>query len=340
MFFFRIVLCTATLSLACGVLPAFADTLFDNQVKKWELRAAKGDRRALYKLGRAYWEGRAVKKDVQKSIKYLVLAANQRYSKAAYRLGTIYSTKSSEYKSDRQAYRWFERAAKQGHGMSQYRLGLMLYEGKGIEKNYASALTWATRAKKQNVLGASALVTRILEARQVKLTQVKIEKNNKKKKTVAKKNLKRSPTPKVAQKKATLYKTQQVLSRAFWKSDGKPTHLMPSLLSACEKNSRRIRCITKDLTMKRDDFTAEYEVISILTNFSNKGTFNIRYRLNFRSVKPEISESIDEEDELPKIGLQKTTNKMRCQILDRQRIKCYTDEFQVVRFHQHILSKK
>ena len=95
----------------------------EEQFKKLEKAAAKGDANAQYELGHAYYLGDRVDKDHWKAVKWYQKAAEQGHIVAQCQLGYIYANDFhlTDYKK---SAGWYRVAAEQGHVEAQFRLGL------------------------------------------------------------------------------------------------------------------------------------------------------------------------------------------------------------------------
>lgn len=115
------------------------------------LLAKKRDNKALFELGKIYFEGKLVKQSIPRAIKYLNQASLLGNIQARYNLGIVYaSNKSKQYKDIDKAYEIFFKLANEGHAPSQNKLGLFLTHGiGGIEKDYVKAVKWFEASAKQ-----------------------------------------------------------------------------------------------------------------------------------------------------------------------------------------------
>ena len=110
--------------------------------------AQAGDPIAEYELGKSYFEGNGVDKDLSKAIQWFQKSANSGIDDAQYTLAFLFSEGVYLQKDLKKAANWFELAARQGHAESQYRLGLLYSKGQGIEKNISLAFAWFAFAEK------------------------------------------------------------------------------------------------------------------------------------------------------------------------------------------------
>lgn len=139
----------------------YSYTIFDQRTKELVLLANTGDKRAQYKLGRAYLRGTTVKYNRHTAYAWLKKSAAQNYYKAWYSLGKMRYTSKYNMQNYTMAFRWFMKAAKQNHGQSQYYIALMYFSGNGISKQNYKAMVWAVRAKRNGAGEASDLLSAI-----------------------------------------------------------------------------------------------------------------------------------------------------------------------------------
>ena len=85
-------------------------------VKWFRLAADQGDAKALYNLGVAYYRGRGVAADLEKTFDLHRFAAEQGYPAAQYSLGDLYSQGEGVPQDRAKAYQWFVLAAAQADG--------------------------------------------------------------------------------------------------------------------------------------------------------------------------------------------------------------------------------
>ena len=185
-----------TLSLADARedgLKAFRAGDYEKVIKLWQPLAENGDTEIQYNLGIMYSQGRGVKKDMQKALHWLQLAANSGDRDAQARLGKIHALEkqytraekwlrqaanqgqaSAQYnlavlyangwgvpQDQELALRWYYRAAQQGHPAAQFNLGVMHENGQGIPADYKEAFRWYDKAARQGDAAAQANLGRL-----------------------------------------------------------------------------------------------------------------------------------------------------------------------------------
>lgn len=83
---------------------------------KWYNRSGKDiNKYDLYEIGKAYYNGENVQKDMSKAIEYFRSAAEKGYAAAQYKLGLCYENGNGISKDIEVAKYWYKKAAKQGY---------------------------------------------------------------------------------------------------------------------------------------------------------------------------------------------------------------------------------
>jgi len=113
-----------------------------NQLKLYHTQSTNGDINATYQLGLIYYNGKIVKKDLDKAFFYFNIASDYGNQKAKFNKAMIFSQKKFKNHSAEDAYALFEELAKQNHTRSQYMVGYMLLKGIGVKANPKEALKW------------------------------------------------------------------------------------------------------------------------------------------------------------------------------------------------------
>src|SRR6266568_281491 len=110
-----------------------------------EIRAGadKGDAKAQYELGRAFFSGTlGVAKDEAEAVKWFHKAAEQNVADAQFSLGVCYANGRGVAKDDAEAVKWFRKAAEQNFADAQYNLGVYYDSGEGVAKDEVEAYKW------------------------------------------------------------------------------------------------------------------------------------------------------------------------------------------------------
>ncbi|VAW77600.1 hypothetical protein MNBD_GAMMA12-965 [hydrothermal vent metagenome] len=296
----------------------YSYTIFDQRTKQLIAKASTGNMRAQYKLGCAYMIGISVKFDQQKAKLWLEKSAAQNYYKAWFRLGELHYKSRYGTRNYAISYKWFKKAAEKNHGLSQYYLAMQLYSGQGISKRIPSALKWANRAKKNGIGEATNLLRKISKKR---LETEKIAKPALKTKVAsARKN----------DKKLTRnIDVRKLLYVSKWKHKGIPSDYMPSINNNCVKANEKIRCTSKRIRDKQTEYTADFRIVSLITNFQPKGQFTIRYRKKYVLV---LRGDSKEEDKIPGLGYDDKVSKLKCRVMKSKQIECAKSDKSLLRF--------
>lgn len=118
--------------------------------------ANQGDKDAQNNLGRYYYNGLGVPKDLEKAFYWFEKAANQN-KEAQYNMGVFYYQGQVVQKDLKQAEYWWEKAAEQGDPNAQASLGL-LYRNDDkdvssvIPQNPEKSIYWTQKAANQGVV--------------------------------------------------------------------------------------------------------------------------------------------------------------------------------------------
>jgi len=110
-----------------------------------EIRAGadKGDAKAQYELGRAFFSGTlGVAKDEAEAVKWFRKAAEQNVADAQFSLGVCYANGRGVAEDDAEAVKWFRKAAEQNYARAQYNLGVCYDSGEGVAKDEVEAYKW------------------------------------------------------------------------------------------------------------------------------------------------------------------------------------------------------
>ncbi|HOO52193.1 MAG TPA: tetratricopeptide repeat protein [Alphaproteobacteria bacterium] len=118
------------------------------QAAQWWTKAAEqGHADAQYNLGRCYYNGLGVERDILQAAHLLTLAAEQGPAKAQYVLGSFYYHGEGVPQDYSKAAQWWTKAAEQGHADAQYNLGVSYNNGEGVPQDYSqTAKLWRKAA--------------------------------------------------------------------------------------------------------------------------------------------------------------------------------------------------
>lgn len=104
----------------------------DEAIKWFELAATQKHTKAQFQLGKMYLYGEeGVKANYVYALGYLRDAANSSYAEAQFELGNYYLMGKTENVDYPQAIKWYRAAAEQQHVRAMLALGKILYEGRG-----------------------------------------------------------------------------------------------------------------------------------------------------------------------------------------------------------------
>ena len=113
--------------------------------------AESGDADAQYELGKHYYNGEGVTKNLDKAFKWVKLAADKDHTKAQFMLGYCYYKGNGVTQDYKEAVKWFKLAADKGDADAQDMLGYCYYKGNGVDKNSAEAVKWFRLAAEQGL---------------------------------------------------------------------------------------------------------------------------------------------------------------------------------------------
>jgi len=118
----------------------------------WYTKAAElGDGSAQWVLGEMYFFGNEIPKDLKKAVYWNTKAAKQGNPFAQLALGECYSDGIGVSKNMREAFTWYLKAAEQGLAVAQNNIGSCYHNGEGVTKDLQQARYWYTKAARQGV---------------------------------------------------------------------------------------------------------------------------------------------------------------------------------------------
>ncbi len=112
-------------------------------------KAASGDARAQYTLGRAYDKGEGVPKDSVKAVELLQESAAQGDARAQAYLGSMYAKGEGVPRDSVKAVELLQKSAVQGDAQAQANLGVVYVLGEGVPKDSARAVAWFQKSAAQ-----------------------------------------------------------------------------------------------------------------------------------------------------------------------------------------------
>lgn len=121
------------------------DTGYPETISHYRDAAEQGDVIAQLKLGILYYIGDEAGRDYAAAEKWLMMAAEQGYTRAQVELGNLYRSRENGADYD-EAFKWYRKAAEQGSTVAWYHMGETYYTGKGAGQDYAEAVKWYRKA--------------------------------------------------------------------------------------------------------------------------------------------------------------------------------------------------
>jgi len=316
------------LSVSSSSIPA-ADTLYDSRFKQWQAKANKGDAFAQYSLGNAYLRGNEVSISVDKALHWFQQAAKQNHAKSEYKLGYVYYTGKGVKRSNANAFEWFQKAANHSYSPAQFYLGKMYAKGQGTDQDYTKALEWLNKAVKNDYSPAKQEIKRI----------EKIQKNDTPVIRVATKKpaIKKRVKTKVIKKSGKrAFDTPALLAQGNWTLNNQASEILPSAINPCTTKNKSIDCKTIDLNRSDEYAEVNYKRESSLIKLASDGSFTINTRENVFFVLPADPDDPDVDPEtIPATGL-KLPQTMKCKFQNKNKIKCFTDDFERITFKRDI----
>lgn len=147
----------ATFALLLAAAPLTPTLALAQTPRELAAAAEQGDAEAQFKLGRLYFRGEALPKDLSRAADLFQKAAAQGHAEAEGSLGFLYSNGLGVGQDDAQAIAWFKKAAEKGSAKAQFNLGKMLLDGRGVPKDEAAGFPWIVRAADQAMPEAANL---------------------------------------------------------------------------------------------------------------------------------------------------------------------------------------
>ena len=120
--------------------------LIGKEMTSFKNLAARGEARALQRLGLALFHGLGAPKDLRQARLCFQAAAEQGLPESQYSLGLMLLKETGRENAAEEAFRWFLKAAEQGYIRAQYQAGIMLSQGAGTKKDLEKSLEWFERA--------------------------------------------------------------------------------------------------------------------------------------------------------------------------------------------------
>ncbi len=246
--------------------------------------AGRGDRDSLYDLGKMYMQGVGTNIDYGKAITAFEQSASQGHIKSAYKLGLIYYEGSGVKTNSELAFKWFRQAARADYPAAQYYLGKMYAEGTGVGKNRGEALIWLGKAVDGGFDQARGELINVSES--LKAENVKTASAARKAAAPARKS------------KAKRFSIEDVVL-AGWNRDGSPVAWMPSEITTCRTEGKKVTCFSDDQIRNAGDNIIKFKTKAIISNFYGNGSFKVTYRNLVISSSQAAAVRTDEDDDEP-----------------------------------------
>ncbi len=113
-------------------------------------KARSGDAEARYELARLYDQAEGTKKDIEESLRWCRLAAEQGLAKAQFTLSMCLMVGKGAPPDQQESIKWMRKAADQGYARAEFTLGMSYREGTGVKADPAEAAKWLTSAAEKN----------------------------------------------------------------------------------------------------------------------------------------------------------------------------------------------
>jgi len=109
--------------------------------------AIAGNDKAIFILGKIYYNGKYIKQNLEKSLYYFEKISAYGDKKAKYNSAIIYANKKYKKHNYKKAYNLFLELAQEGYAKAQNNIGIFLLYGiGGIDKDYKMAVKWFEQA--------------------------------------------------------------------------------------------------------------------------------------------------------------------------------------------------
>ena len=142
-------------------IAAYARGDYPRAMREFEAGAEKGDPQALYNLGVAYAEGKAVPADRAKAIDLYRQATAHGSVLAAYNLGQAYRKGEGVAADFAEATRWYRMAAEGGHYKAAGELGILYVEGRGVPRDPVEGFAWIYTGTHASIMDDTALANAV-----------------------------------------------------------------------------------------------------------------------------------------------------------------------------------
>lgn len=161
----------ASADVGAGV-KAYARGDYLAAMRAFEAGAAAGDAQALYNLGVAHAEGRAVPRDAARAVDLYRRAAEGGSVLAAFNLAQAYRKGDGTATDPAEAARWYAYGAKRGDYRAGNELGILYIEGKGVPRDPVEGMAWIYPATHATIMDQGAMANAMQAAGMLSREQV------------------------------------------------------------------------------------------------------------------------------------------------------------------------
>ncbi len=146
----RIVTALIACAGAAALVLAWSHHRHATQWSTTQTQAERGDARAQFDLGSAYYYGKEIPQNYAEALRWYKMAADQAEPRAEDALGYMYLTGRGVAEDHVEALRWYKRAAGHGGAKGQFDLGTVYGQGVVVPPDYLEASRWFRKAADQN----------------------------------------------------------------------------------------------------------------------------------------------------------------------------------------------
>jgi TPR repeat protein len=107
-----------------------------------EARASRGESKALYLLGKRYFDSASSPRDYARAARLIRAAATQGDAAAETALGLLLQRGLGVKKDYAEALKWLGRAASLGNPVAQNEVGVMYAKAQGVQRNLGETIKW------------------------------------------------------------------------------------------------------------------------------------------------------------------------------------------------------
>ncbi|KAK8850175.1 hypothetical protein M9Y10_018298 [Tritrichomonas musculus] len=127
-------------------------------IKKFKNQNKQGYDQILYYIGKIYYEGQYVSRDINKSIHYLTLSSDQNNSDAQYFLGKIFFSGKYFSRDIKKSIHYLTLSSNQNNSDAQLFLGAIFFVGKYVSQDINKSIYYLTLSSNQNNSDAQYLL--------------------------------------------------------------------------------------------------------------------------------------------------------------------------------------